>query len=149
MTPTPTKSAIVTGASRGIGRAIAKRLARDGFAVIVNCTGSVAEAEGAVAEIQTAGGQATAVRADVSNATDVERLFKQTRDTYGRIDVVVNNAGIMPLLPIASDDAEGFDRVIAVNLRGAFLVLGQAARHVSEGGRIIALSSSVVARAFR
>jgi 3-oxoacyl-[acyl-carrier protein] reductase len=148
MTPTPTKSAIVTGASRGIGRAIARRLAGDGFSVVVNYTGSVTEAEEAVTEIQAAGGQAIAVRADVSSATDVERLFKQTLDAYGRVDLVVNNAGIMPLLPIATDDAEGFDKVIAVNLRGAFLVLGQAARHVAEGGRIIALSSSVVAKAF-
>jgi len=129
------KSAIITGASRGIGRAIARRLARDGFSVVVNYTGSVADAEGAVAEIQAATGQAIAAQADVTNATDVDRLFKQTLHTYGRIDVVVTNAGIMPLMPIASDDVEGFDKVIAVNLRGSFLVLGQAARHVSEGGR--------------
>jgi 3-oxoacyl-[acyl-carrier protein] reductase len=148
MTHTPTKSALVTGASRGIGLAIAKRLARDGFAVVVNYVGSLLEADKAVAEIQADGGQAIALPADVANATDVEHLFKQTLASYGRIDVVVNNAGIMPLLPVSSDDVETFDKVIAVNLRGTFLVLGQAARHVSEGGRIIALSSSVVARAF-
>jgi 3-oxoacyl-[acyl-carrier protein] reductase len=104
--------------------------------------------EEAINEIKSAGGQAIAVQADVANAADVERLFKETSDTFGRIDVVVNCAGIMPLLPIAEGDLEVFDKVIATNLRGAFIVLGQAARHVSEGGRIIAFSSSVIAKAF-
>src|SRR5688572_12541372 len=84
MTRTPAKSAIVTGASRGISRAIAKRLSREGFSVVVNYTGSVSEAKEATVEIQAAGGQAVAVQADVSDAADVERLFKQTVDTYGR-----------------------------------------------------------------
>jgi 3-oxoacyl-[acyl-carrier protein] reductase len=101
-----------------------------------------------VAEIKAAGGQAFAVQADITNVAKVESLFKQTQDTYGRIDVVVNNAGIMPLSPIAKGDVASFDKVIATNLRGAFLVLGQAARHISEGGRIIAFSSSVLAKAF-
>ncbi len=85
---------------------------------------------------------------DVANADDVERLFKKTLDTFGRIDVVVNSAGIMPLGRIADGDIETFDKVIATNLRGAFLVLRQAAQHVGEGGRIIALSSSVLAKSF-
>jgi 3-oxoacyl-[acyl-carrier protein] reductase len=147
-TRAPSRTAIVTGASRGIGRAIATRLARDGFSVVVNGVGDAARADEVVAEIRAARGQATAVQADVSVAADVERLFKQAVDTYGRIDVVVNSAGIMPLMPIGGDDVERFDKVIAVNLRGTFLVLNQAARQVSEGGRIIALSSSVVALAF-
>jgi 3-oxoacyl-[acyl-carrier protein] reductase len=142
------KTAIVTGASRGIGRAVAKRLAQDGFTVVVNYAGNAAKAEEVTAEIKAGGGQAMAVQADIANAADVERLFHQTLDTYGRIDVVVNNAGIMPLLPIVKSDVDIFDKVIATNLRGAFLVLRQAAQHVAEGGRIIAFSSSVLAKAF-
>jgi len=148
MANTQTRSAIVTGASRGIGSVVAKRLAHDGFAIVVNYAGNAAKAEEVVAEIKAAGGQAFAVQADIANVAKVESLFKQTQDTYGRIDVVVNNAGIMPLSPIAKGDVASFDKVIATNLRGAFLVLGQAARHISEGGRIIAFSSSVLAKAF-
>jgi 3-oxoacyl-[acyl-carrier protein] reductase len=148
MTSAEIKSAIVTGASRGIGSVVAKLLARDGFAIAVNYAGGARKAEEVVAEIKAAGGQAIAVQADVSNAADVEHLFKQTLDTYGRIDVVVNNAGIMPLSPIAKGDVATFDRVIATNLRGTFLVLARAAQHVSPGGRIIAFSSSVLAKAF-
>ncbi len=142
------KTAIVTGASGGIGRAVAVRLARDGFAVVVNYAGNAARAEEIVAEIKAAGGQAIAVQADVTNVADVGRLFQEALGTFDRVDVVVNSAGIMPLLPIAEGDLEVFDRVIATNLRGAFVVLQQAARHVSAGGRIIALSSSVIARSF-
>jgi 3-oxoacyl-[acyl-carrier protein] reductase len=148
MAHAPTKSVIVTGASGGIGGAVARRLARDGFAVTLNYSGKAALAEAAAADIKSAGGQAIAVQAEVANAADVERLFKATLDTFGRIDVVVNCAGIMPLLPITRGDLEVFDKVIATNLRGTFVVLGQAAQHVSAGGRIIAFSSSVVAKSF-
>jgi 3-oxoacyl-[acyl-carrier protein] reductase len=143
-----TKNAIVTGASRGIGRAVATRLARDGFAVAVNYAGNAAKAEEVVAEIKAASGQAIAVQADVANAADVDRLFKEAVDTFGGINVVVNCAGIMPLSPIAGGDLDLFDKVIATNLRGTFVVLGQASRQVSAGGRIIAFSSSVIAMAF-
>lgn len=142
------KVAIVTGASGGIGRAVAIRLARDGFAVVVNYAGNAAKAAGVVEAIKSAGSEVIAVRADVAITADVEALFKKTLDTFGRIDVVVNSAGIMPLGRIADGDMEVFDKVIATNLRGAFLVLRQAAQHVVEGGRIIALSSSVLAKAF-
>jgi 3-oxoacyl-[acyl-carrier protein] reductase len=148
MAHVPTKSAIVTGASGGIGGAVAKRLARDGFAVAVNYAGKATKAAEAAAEIKAVGGQAIVLQADVANAADVERLFKATLDAFGQIDVVVNCAGIMPLLPITQGDLEAFDQVIATNLRGTFVVLGQAARHVSAGGRIIAFSSSVVALSF-
>ena len=148
MTTTPTKTAIITGASGGIGGAVALRLARDGFAIVVNYAGSAAKAQGVVNEIKSVGGQTIALQADVGNASEVERLFSDTLDTFHRIDVVVNSAGIMPLGRIADGDIEIFDKVIASNLRGAFLVLRQAARHVSEGGRIIALSSSVLAKSF-
>jgi 3-oxoacyl-[acyl-carrier protein] reductase len=148
MTTSSQRTAIVTGASRGIGSSIAKRLAQDGFAVAVNYTGNADQANEVVTSIKAAGGQAVAIQADISNAADVMRLFKKTMDTYARVDVVVNNAGIMPLSPIAKGDTDIFDRVIAINLRGAFLVLAQAATQVAEGGRIIALSSSVVAKSF-
>jgi 3-oxoacyl-[acyl-carrier protein] reductase len=142
------KVAIVTGSSRGIGRVVALRLAHDGFAVVVNYAGNAAKAEEAIAEIKVDGGHAIAVQADVANAADVERLFKKTQDTFGRIDVVVHCAGIIPLGRIADGDMEMFDQVIATNLRGTFVVLSQAAQHVSPGGRIIAFSSSVVVKAF-
>jgi 3-oxoacyl-[acyl-carrier protein] reductase len=152
MTHTSTKkqSAIVTGASRGIGRTVATRLARDGFAVAVNYAGNAAKADEVVAEIKaaTAGRQAISVQADVANAADVERLFREAVDAFGGINVVVNCAGIMPLSPITEGDLELFDKVIATNLRGTFVVLGQAARQVSSGGRIIAFSSSVIAKSF-
>ncbi len=143
-----TKSAIVTGASGGIGRVVAKRLANDGFAITVHYAGNPAKAEAVVAEINNAGGKAIAVQADVAKAADVENLFKKTLAAFGTIDVVVHSAGIMPLLPISGGDVETFDKVITTNLRGTFLVLGQAAQHVPAGGRIIAFSSSVIAKSF-
>jgi len=148
MTQTTAKSAIVTGASGGIGRAVALRLAKDGFSVAVNYAGNTAKAEEAVAAIRAGGGQAIAPQADVADAKDVESLFKEVLNAFGRIDVVANCAGIMPLTPIADGNTDLFDKVIAANLRGTFLVLSQAARHVSSGGRIIAFSSSVIAMSF-
>jgi 3-oxoacyl-[acyl-carrier protein] reductase len=142
------KSAIVTGASRGIGRAVAKRLAKDGFAVVVNYVSNAAEADEAVAEIGKNGGEAVAIKADVGNPADVEQLFAQTLKKFGSVNVVVNNSGIMPLSPIGKGDVEAFDKVIATNLRGTFLVFAQAAQHISAGGRIIAFSSSVLSKSF-
>lgn len=142
------KIAIVTGASRGIGRAIARRLAADGFAVVVNYAGNLAKAEEVVNEIKSAGGNALAVQGDIAIESDVKRLFDTTLKEFGQIDVVVNNAGIMSLSPIAKGDVDSFDKVIATNLRGTFLMLSQAAQHVANGGRIIAFSSSVLAKSF-
>ena len=142
------KAAIVTGASRGIGKAVAKRLAGDGFGVVVNYASNAAEAEAAVAEIKSDGGQAIAVKADVGNAADVEHLFGEAVKAFESIDVVVNNSGIMPLSPIGKGDAALFDKVIQTNLRGTFLVMAQAAQHMAGGGRIIAFSSSVLAKSF-
>jgi len=147
-TQTGAKSAIVTGASGGIGSAVAQRLSRDGFAVVVNYTGNADNAEAVVAEIIAAGGRAIAVRADVADASEVDHLFSEAVAAFGTIDVVVHAAGIMPLAPIANGDLEMFDKVIATNLRGTFVVLGRAARQVTSGGRIIAFSSSVIAVAF-
>jgi len=143
-----TKSAIVTGASGGIGRVVAKRLASDGFAITVHYAGNPAKAEAVVAEINKAGGKAIAVQADVAKPEDVETLFKQTLEAFGKVDVVVHSAGIMPMLPIAGGDVETFDKVIATNLRGTVLVLGQAAKHVPADGCVIAFSSSVIAKSF-
>src|SRR5262245_34564849 len=142
------KTAIVTGGSRGIGRSIAKRLATDGFSVVVNYAGNLAQAEEAVSEIKAAGGNALAIAGDISQAADVRVLFEKSVQAFGPIQVVINNAGIMPLSPIAASDVDTFDKVIAINLRGAYLVLGEAAKEVVEGGRIIAMSSSVLAKSF-
>jgi 3-oxoacyl-[acyl-carrier protein] reductase len=114
----------------------------------VNYAGNANKAEQAVTAINAAGGRSIAVKADVASATDVEQLFRQAADTLGTIDVVVHCAGIMPLRPIADGDVDMFDRVLATNLRGTFLVLSQAARYVVTGGRIIAFSSSVLAKSF-
>src|SRR4029453_16729545 len=101
-----TKSAIVTGASGGIGRVVAKRLASDGFAVAVHYAGNPAKAEAVVTEIKGAGGKAMPVQADVAKAADVENLFKQTLEAFDKVDVVVHSAGIMPLLPISGGNLE-------------------------------------------
>ena len=142
------KVAIVTGGSGGIGRVVAKRLASDGFAIAVHYSGNSAKVEAVVAEIENSGGEAIAVQADVTKAEAVESLFKQALEAFGKVDVVVHSAGIMPLFPITDADVETFDKVMATNLRGTFLVLGQAAQQLPAGGRIIAFSSSVVAKSF-
>jgi NAD(P)-dependent dehydrogenase (short-subunit alcohol dehydrogenase family) len=125
------KVAIVTGASRGIGRAIAERLAKDGFAVVVNYATSSPEAEEVVSKVTAEGGEAIAIEADINDATQVEQLFAKTLDKFRSVDVVVQNAGVMSLSPIAKGDAATFDKVISVNLRGTFLVFAQAAQHIS------------------
>lgn len=138
------KVAIVTGASRGIGSAIAERLGRDGFAVAVNYSGSAAPAEALARKISESGGRALAVRADVSDPTAVRGLFDITESKYGGVDVLVNNAGIMSLANLADTDDASFDKLIAVNLKGTFNTLREAARRVRSGGRLINFSSSVV-----
>jgi 3-oxoacyl-[acyl-carrier protein] reductase len=116
--------------------------------VVVNYAGNAAKAEETVCGINASGGKAIAIQGDIANESEVKQLFQKTLEAFGQIDVVVNNAGIMPLFPIAQGDVETFDKVIATNLRGSFLVFAQAAQHVAEGGRIIAFSSSVLAKAF-
>ena len=144
MTDTPSRTAIVTGASRGIGAAIAQRLARDGFALIVNYAGDVKAADAVVASIRSAGGQAEAVQADISDPAAARRLFDAAEKAFGGVDVVVNNAGIMTLATIATSDDAMFDRHIAVNLKGSFNMMREAATRLRRGGRIINFSSSVV-----
>ncbi|WP_186086924.1 SDR family oxidoreductase [Burkholderia gladioli] len=148
MNASPTRAAIVTGGSRGIGRAIATRLAADGFAVVVNYASNAAAAQETVGAIVEAGGTAIAVQGDVASEADVARLFDTTVERFGSVDVVVNSAGVMSMAAIDTEQLEAFDRTIATNLRGTFLVLAQAARRMQRGGRIIALSTSVIALSF-
>ncbi|MES2187491.1 MAG: glucose 1-dehydrogenase [Pseudomonadota bacterium] len=138
--------AIVTGASRGIGAAIARRLAQDGYAVVVNYAGQAAEAQAVVAAIEAAGGRALPVQADVADPAAVRSLFDQAVAAYGRVDVLVNNAGIMPpALPhLADTDDSTFDRLFAVNVKGTFNTLREAATRLQTGGRIVNFSTSVI-----
>ena len=138
------KVALITGASRGIGMAIAERLARDGFRLIINYSGDPAPAEALVRKLEGAGGRALAAQADVSDPNAVRRMFDAAEAAYGGIDVLVNNAGIMSLSAIAETDDASFDRHIAVNLKGTFNTLREAAKRLREGGRIVNFSSSVV-----
>ncbi|SDL37981.1 3-oxoacyl-[acyl-carrier protein] reductase [Modicisalibacter muralis] len=140
--------AIVTGASRGIGRAVALKLAADGFAITVNYAGNTERANETVAEIEATGGRALAVQGDVADAAAVEHLFTATREAFGRLDVVVNSAGVMQMANITTDNLESFDRTLSTNLRGSWLVMAKAAETLGEGGRIIALSSSVLGKSF-
>jgi 3-oxoacyl-[acyl-carrier protein] reductase len=138
------KVAIVTGASRGIGAAIARRLAGDGFTVVINYAGGAAPAEALAREIEAAGGRAITAQADVSDSAAVARMFDAAEAAFGGIDVVVNNAGIMKLAPLAESDDALFDSQIAINLKGTFNVLREAARRLRDGGRIVNFSTSVV-----
>lgn len=138
------KVAIVTGASRGIGAAVAQRLAKDGFAVVVNYAGRAGEAEQVAGKIEAAGGKALTVQADVGDAAAVARLFDETEAAFGGVDVLVNNAGIMRLAPMADADDALIDSQIAVNLKGTVNTLRQAARRLRDGGRIVNFSTSVV-----
>ena len=138
------KVAIVTGSSRGIGAAIAERLAKDGMTVVVNYSGKAAPAEALAAKIEQAGGRALTAQADVSDAAAVARMFESAVGAFGGVDVLVNNAGIMRLATIAESDDALFDSQIAINLKGSFNTLREASRRLRDGGRIINLSSSVV-----
>lgn len=142
------KTALVTGASGGIGRAIALRLAADGFAVAVHYAGKPDTANQVVREIEQAGGRAVAVQGDVAEPEQMRAVFDAAAQLTGAIDVVVHSAGIMSNLPIAGGELAQFDRLLRTNLRGAFVVLGEAAQRVPSGGRIIALSTSVIGKAF-
>ena len=144
--PTPQQRvAIVTGGSRGIGRAVVRRLAADGYAVVVNYAGNTAEADAAVGE---AGEHALAVQADVADEHAVERLFDAATERFGGVDVVVHAAGRMDLAPAVEFDLAVFDELMRVNVRGTFVVSQQAVRRLRDGGALINFSSSVVGLAF-
>jgi 3-oxoacyl-[acyl-carrier protein] reductase len=142
------KVAIVTGASRGIGRAIAERLAKDGISVVVNYGASAAEAASVVDGITSHGSRAIAIQADMGSGPEVRRLVRETQSHFGRLDVLVNNAAIAPSRPAVEVTEEELDRAFAVNARGPFLAMQEAARVLPEGGRIINISSSATTVGF-
>jgi 3-oxoacyl-[acyl-carrier protein] reductase len=135
--------AIVTGGSRGIGRATAERLAADGLAVVIAYARNDAEAHDVTESITTAGGSAIAMRADVADETAVAALFDTAERQFGGVDVVVNAAGVMILGTIADFDLTALDRMHRTNIRGTFVVNQQAARRVRPGGAIVNFSTTV------
>src|SRR3984957_4823387 len=140
------KVAIVTGSSRGIGRAIVERFAQDGAAVVVNYARSGGEARDVVTGIEAKGGKAIAIQADVSAVSDIRRLFRETITKFGRVDIVVNNAGASANpTPIAEVTEDDFDSTFAVYGRGPFFVMQEAARALPDGGRIINISTVLTA----
>jgi 3-oxoacyl-[acyl-carrier protein] reductase len=143
------KVALVTGASRGIGRAIAERLARDGAAVVINCSSSIAQAEDVVAHIVNNGGSAIALQANIGDVAQVRKLFKDTVNQLGRLDILVNNAAILdPVKPATEVTEEEYDKAFGINTRGAFFAMQEAAKVLPDGGRIINISSAATTMAF-
>lgn len=141
MTSLTGKVALVTGASRGIGRAIAERLGEDGASMIVNYHQSENRAQEVVETIVARGGQALALQADISKLSEIRRLFQEAEDHFGPLDILINNAGIGFLRPTAEMTEEEFDRLFALNTKGTFFALQEAARHMRDGGRIVSLST--------
>jgi 3-oxoacyl-[acyl-carrier protein] reductase len=141
------KVAVVTGASKGIGAAIAQHLAAEGAAVVVNYASSKAGAERVVADITGKGGRAIAVQADVSKQADVRRLFAETKKAFGRLDVLVNNAGIYEFAPIEEVTPEHFHKQFDLNVLGLLLTTQEAVKYLGKGGSVINLSSVVATAA--
>jgi 3-oxoacyl-[acyl-carrier protein] reductase len=144
MTNETNKVAIVTGASRGIGAAVAERLAGDGFTVVINYSGDAKSAEALARKIEGKGGRALTAKADVSDSNAVRGMFDAAEAAFGGVDVLVNNAGIMKLARLADSDDALFDQHVAVNLKGTFNALREAAKRLRDGGRIVNFSTSVV-----
>lgn len=134
----PVRSAIVTGASRGIGAAVAERLAEDGFALVVNYAQGDHDADAVAEKIEAAGGRAIAVQADVADPASMRALFDAAEQAFGGVDVLVNNAGVMMLSSVAEATDDAFDRTVAINLKGVFNGLREAGRRLRDGGRILA-----------
>ena len=135
------KVALVTGASRGMGAAIAQRLAADGATLAITYSASPERAQEVVKAIEAAGGKALAIQADAADATAVRAAVNQTVATFGGIDILVNNAGIATMGPITEFSLEAFDKIMAINVRGLFVATQEAARHMRNGGRIIQIGS--------
>ena len=144
MTNATNKVAVVTGASRGIGAAVAERLAKDGFTVVINYSGDAKPAEALARKIESTGGRALTAKADVSDANAVRGMFDAAETAFGGVDVLINNAGIMKLAKLADSDDAAFDQQIAVNLKGTFNALREAAKRLRDGGRVVNFSTSVV-----
>jgi 3-oxoacyl-[acyl-carrier protein] reductase len=140
------KVALVTGASRGIGRAIAIRLAKSGASVVVNYSSSPGEAQKTVEKIKAAGGKAVAIQADIGRVSEITRLFDEAIKHFGKLDILVNNAGVIIIKPVGDTTEADFDRLFAINVKGTFFACQQAATRLADHGRIINLSSSVTAR---
>jgi 3-oxoacyl-[acyl-carrier protein] reductase len=135
------KVAIVTGGSRGIGRAIAERLAQDGASVVVNYVRSADKAKELVWAIEAGGKKALAVQSDISQVADIRRLFQETVDFFGHLDILVNNAGISAIKPLAEMTEAEFDQMFALNAKGTFFAMQEAARRMADGGRIVNIST--------
>jgi len=142
------KVALVTGASRGIGKTIAEELALNGAKVVINYASNSEKAAQVIASIKDKGGESTALQADISRVAEVEGLFQKTIETYGKIDILVNNAGIMLTKPIATITEEDFDKIMAINVKGTYFACQQAAKHMNTNGRIINFSTSVAGHMF-
>ena len=135
------KVALITGGSRGIGAAIARRLAREGAAVAITYTSAQQKADEVARAIESAGGRAVAIRADSGDAAAVKNAVAETVRTLGGLDVLVNNAGIAVVAPLDQFSLDDFDRMVTVNVRAVFVAVQEASRHMSEGGRIITIGS--------
>jgi 3-oxoacyl-[acyl-carrier protein] reductase len=140
--------AVVTGASRGIGRGIAERLAKDGASIVVNYTRNADEAKKVVEAIEATGGKAVAVQADIGKVSDVRRLFRETEKAFGRLDILVNNAGIFWAKPITDVTEDEYDQIFAINAKGQFFAMQEAARRMADGGRIVNISTGGTQLAF-
>ncbi|MBA2660165.1 MAG: SDR family oxidoreductase [Nitrosospira sp.] len=143
MKPLQDKVAIVTGSSRGIGAEIARALARAGAKVIVNYGWNQKAAEAVCTKITQAGGEALAVKADVSNSAEMRKLFDAAIDRFKGVNILVNNAGVLLSSSIANTSDEEFDRVLNINVKSVFYALREAATRLADGGRVVSLSSTV------
>lgn len=141
MKPLENKIAVVTGGSRGIGAAIAQRLAADGAAVVISYVRDAVAAENVTQAIAKEGGRALAVRADIADPAQVKALFDRTKAEFGHVDILVANAAIAEFAPLDQISAEHIDRQFSINVRGLLLTIKEAAAYMGEGGRIIAVSS--------
>ncbi|BAZ12241.1 short-chain dehydrogenase/reductase SDR [Calothrix sp. NIES-4071] len=139
------KVAIVTGASRGIGRAIALKLAKSGASIIVNYAGNAQKAQQTVEEIRVLGVEAYPIQADVSKISEIKKLFDSSIEKFGKVDILVNNAGVIIYKPITEVTEEDFDKIFDINVKGTYFACQQAALRMADGGRIINFSSSTTA----